>query len=179
MHTIFAQPGSDAHPDPDAAARQRADRLARANAEQMEMALSFLSRIDPEAFEIVLNAAAPTDGDIHEDHEDEEAIPLCRRCGGLVGIFLSRGLNWQHFRGDGVTSGAQRIYDPAIPPRSPGSSPVRTRKNSSQPLSPQRPAGLSGGALSAYCLAHRPFAAGDLASDDDLGVAATVGDGLG
>jgi hypothetical protein len=162
MHTIFAQPG---------------------NAEQMEMALSFLSRIDPEAFEIVLNAAAPTDGDIHEDHEDEEAIPLCRRCGGLVGIFLSRGLNWQHFRGDGVTSGAQRIYDPAIPPRSPGSSPVRTRKNSSQPLSPQRPAGLSGGlsggALSAYCLAHRPFAAGDLASDDDLGVAATVGDGLG
>jgi len=103
MHTIFAQPGPDAHPGPDAAAQQRADRLARATAEQMEMALSFLSRIDPEAFEIALTAATPAADEIHED---EEAIPLCRRCGGLVGIFLSRGLQWQHFRGDGITSGA-------------------------------------------------------------------------
>jgi len=39
----------------------------------MEMALSFLSRIDPEAFEIALNAATPADGDLHED--DEDAIP--------------------------------------------------------------------------------------------------------
>jgi len=109
MHTIIAQPGPDAHPDPDAAARERADRLARATAEQMEMALAFLSRIDPESFEIALTAATSADGDIHED---EEAIPLCRRCGGVVGIFLSRGLQWQHFRGDGVTSGAQQIYDP-------------------------------------------------------------------
>ena len=31
--------------------------------------------------------------------------------GSPVGIFLSRGLHWQHFRGDGVTSGAQEIYD--------------------------------------------------------------------
>jgi hypothetical protein len=108
MHTIIAQPGQDAHPDPDAA-RQCADRLARVTADQMEMALSFLSRIDPEAFEIALNAATP---DADQSREDDEAIPVCRRCGGLVGIFLSHGLNWQHFRGDGVTSGAQEIYDP-------------------------------------------------------------------
>src|SRR6266700_2422655 len=67
MHTIFAQPGPDAHPGPDAAAQQRADRLARATAEQMEMALSFLSRIDPEAFEIALTAATPAADEIHED----------------------------------------------------------------------------------------------------------------
>jgi hypothetical protein len=79
----------------------------------METALAFLNMIDPEAFEIALNAAIPDAGDIHED--DEDAIPVCRRCGGLVGIFLSRGLNWQHFRGDGVTSGAQQIYDPGHP----------------------------------------------------------------
>jgi hypothetical protein len=109
MHTIIARPGPDANPDPDAAAQQRADRLARATTDQMEMALAFLSMINPEAFEIALNAAAPADGDLHED---EEAIPLCRQCGGLVGIFLSRGLNWQHFRGDGVTAGTQQIYDP-------------------------------------------------------------------
>jgi len=109
MHTIIAQPGQDAHPDPDAAARQRADRLAKASSEQMEAALAYLSMIDPEAFEIALTAATTAAGDIHED---DEAIPVCRRCGGLAGIFLSRGLQWQHFRGDGITSGAQQIYDP-------------------------------------------------------------------
>jgi hypothetical protein len=112
MHTIIAQSVPDAHPDPDAAAQQRADRLARATTEQMEMALSFLSRIDPEAFEIAFNAATQADGDLHED---EEAIPLCRQCGAPVGIFLSRGLQWRHFSGDGITSGAQQIYDPGHP----------------------------------------------------------------
>ena len=109
MHTIIAQPGQDAHPDPDSAARHRADQLARATADQMEAALAYLSMIDPEAFEIAFTAATP---DADQIHEDDEAIPLCRRCGSPVGIFLNRGLHWQHFRGDGVTSGAQEIYDP-------------------------------------------------------------------
>jgi hypothetical protein len=68
--------------------------------------------IDPEAFEIALTAATPDAGDIHDIHEDDEAVPVCRRCGGLAGIFLSRGLQWQHFRGNGITSGVQEIYDP-------------------------------------------------------------------
>ena len=109
MHTIIAQPGQDAYPDPDSAARQRADRLAKVTTDQMESALAYLSMIDPEAFVIAFTAV--TTG-IDEIHEDDEAIPVCRRCGGQVGIFLSRGLQWQHFRGDGITSGAQEIYDP-------------------------------------------------------------------
>ncbi len=109
MKTIITQTGPDAHQDPDAAARKRADRLARATTEQMEAALAFLSMIDPEAFEIALTAGTPAAGRIHED---KEAIPVCRHCAGLIGIFLSHGLQWQHFRGDGVTSGAQEIYDP-------------------------------------------------------------------
>jgi hypothetical protein len=40
---------------------------------------------------------------------------VCRPCGGLVGIFLNRGLHWQHYLGDGITSGAQEIYDPGHP----------------------------------------------------------------
>jgi hypothetical protein len=72
----------------------------------MESALALLSMIDPEAFEIALTAV--TD----EIIEDDEAIPLCRQCGGLVGVFVDRGLQWQHFRGDLITSGAQQIYDP-------------------------------------------------------------------
>ena len=114
MHTIIAQSGQDAHPDLDAAARQRADRLARATAEQMEAALAFLSMIDPEAFEIALTAVAPARDEI--SCQDDEAIPLCRRCGGLIGIFRSHGLGWQHFCGDGITSGAQQIYDPGHAP---------------------------------------------------------------
>ena len=61
MSPIITQPGRQAHlgAQPDAAARQRRDRLARANAEDMESALAFLSMIDPEAFEIAFTAVAP------------------------------------------------------------------------------------------------------------------------
>ena len=33
-----------------------------------------------------------------------------------VGIFPDHGLDWQHYRGDGITSGAQQIYDPGHAP---------------------------------------------------------------
>ena len=56
MQPIIAQPGRHAHPNPDAAARQRRDRLAKATADQMESALALLSMIDPEAFEIAFTA---------------------------------------------------------------------------------------------------------------------------
>jgi hypothetical protein len=112
MSTIIAQPGQQAHPDPDAAARQRRDRLARATVEEMESALAFLSMIDPQAFEIAFTAATPPAGEIPVD---EEPFPVCRECGAPAGIFLAHGLRWQHFRGDGITSGAQEIYDPGHP----------------------------------------------------------------
>jgi hypothetical protein len=61
MSPMIAQPGRYPHPHgephPDALARQRRDRLARATAQDMESALAFLSMIDPEAFEIALSAA--------------------------------------------------------------------------------------------------------------------------
>ena len=108
MQAIIAQPGRHAHPNPDAAARQRRDRLAKATVDQMESALAFLSIIDPEAFEIAFTAVTPG----ADQSEDAEPVPLCRRCGALVAIFPDHGLDWQHFRGDGTTSGTQEIYDP-------------------------------------------------------------------
>jgi hypothetical protein len=110
MSTIIAQPGRPAHPD--AAARRRRDRLARTTAGDMEAALAFLSMIDPEAFEIALTAATPPADQIPED---EEPLPVCRQCGAPVGIFLARGLRWQHFHGDNATTGDQEIYDPGHP----------------------------------------------------------------
>jgi hypothetical protein len=108
MQTIIAQPGQHAHPNPDAAARQRRDRLAKATTDQMESALAFLSMIDPEAFEIAFTAVTPA---THHP-EDADAIPLCRQCGTPVATFPDRGLDWQHFRGDGITSGEQEIHEP-------------------------------------------------------------------
>jgi hypothetical protein len=114
MSTIIAQPGRPAHPGqhPDALARQRRDRLARATAEDMESALAFLGMIDPEAFEIALTAAAQQIPEDTATPEDREPLPVCRRCGAPVGIFLAQGLRWQHFHGHATTTGHHEIYDP-------------------------------------------------------------------
>jgi hypothetical protein len=112
MHPIITQPAQAAHPD--AAARQRADRLAKATVDQMQDALAFLSMIDPEAFDIALTAVIPAAAD--DQPETEEAVPACRICGTQIGIFPEHGLGWTHYRGDSVTSGAQEIYDPGHAP---------------------------------------------------------------
>jgi len=111
MSSMMTQPGSNAHARTglDASARQRADRLARATAGQMEAALALLSMLDPEAFEIAFTAVPSAAG----DDCDGEPIPVCRQCGGLVGIFPDRGLRWQHVHGDAIT---QQSYDPGHTP---------------------------------------------------------------
>jgi hypothetical protein len=98
-----------AHPHPDAAARQRADRLAKASNDQIQAALAYLSMIDAEAFEIALTAVTPA---VDHEPDDEEPIPLCNTCGAPVAIFPELILNWRHFRGDATASGAHHTYDP-------------------------------------------------------------------
>jgi hypothetical protein len=57
-----------------------------------------------------------------EPGEDEnpgatgEAEPFCAICGGNIGIFMERGLDWQHYVGDGMTVGEQEVYDPGHAP---------------------------------------------------------------
>ncbi|MGH3253768.1 MAG: hypothetical protein ACRDOI_47180 [Trebonia sp.] len=115
MQTIIAQSAPAAHANPDAAASQRAARLARATAAEMHAALAFLGMIDADAFEIAFTAVGGDQS--RDDHpEDEEAVPACRACGNVLGIFPEHGLGWQHFRGAGVTSGAQVIFDPGHAP---------------------------------------------------------------
>ena len=116
MSPIITQPGAPTHIHPDEAARQRRDRLARATAGQAEAALAYLSLIDPLMFGMAMDAADRVAGAAPQDEAiAEEAVPVCRRCGGQVGIFLDHGLDWQHFVGDGTTVGAQEIYDPGHP----------------------------------------------------------------
>jgi hypothetical protein len=113
MSPIIAQPAREAHPRLDAAARHRADRLAKATTDQIQAAPAYLSMIDPEAFEIALTAVAPARADDHED----EPIPLCATCGAPVGIFPELTLSWRHFRGDITTSGPHHTYDPGHDPK--------------------------------------------------------------
>jgi hypothetical protein len=110
MSSIITQSGAWA--SLDASARERADRLARATADQMEAALALLSMLDPEAFEIAFTAV-PTALAVDSD---DEPIPVCGECGGLVGIFPDNGLRWQHFRGNDSTFGVQQIYEPGHTP---------------------------------------------------------------
>jgi hypothetical protein len=119
MTLIITQPASAAHASPDAAARERADRLGRATIDEMRVALAFLSMIDGEAFEIAFTAVTPAADDQPRDErpDDDEAVPGCRACGALVGIFPEHGLGWQHCRGDATTSGAQEIFDPGHDPQ--------------------------------------------------------------
>ena len=117
MAPIISQPGTPAHVHPDEAARKRRDRLARATAEQAEAALAYLSAIDPLMFEMAMDAADLVAGVAPQDEAagDDEAAPVCRRCGGQLAIFPDHGPQWQHFRGDWTTSGTQQLYDPGHP----------------------------------------------------------------
>ena len=108
MYPIIAHPAQEAHSDRDAAARKRADRLAKATTDQMQAALAYLSMIDSEAFEIAFTAVAQAP----DDSEDEEPIPLCATCGGPVGIFPEVILSWLHFRGATTASGIHETYEP-------------------------------------------------------------------
>ena len=60
MSTIMPFPVREAHPDLDAEARKRTDRLNRATTQEMQTALAFLSMIDPGAFEIAFQAVPPS-----------------------------------------------------------------------------------------------------------------------
>lgn len=108
MSTIMPFPVREAHPDLDAEARNRADRLNRATTQEMQAALAFLSMIDPGAFEIAFQAV-PASQDALPDDGDPE--PLCRRCGGPAAFFPDQGMTWQHYRDTASTSSEPQIID--------------------------------------------------------------------
>ena len=128
MHTIITQPAREAHPDLDAAARKRADRLAKATTDQLQAALAYLSMIDPEAFEIAFTAVAPP---------PPTTSPKTKSPSRCAPPAAPRSASSPNSSSAGATSAATpspaaptRPTTPATPPRSPGTSPTRTRKSS-------------------------------------------------
>ena len=114
MSTIIPLRAREAHPDLDAEARRRTDRLNRATAQEMHTALAFLSMIDPGAFEIAFQAVPPSRDALPDDGEPE---PLCRRCGGPAAFFPDQGMTWHHYRAAADASGEPQIIDKGHEPQ--------------------------------------------------------------
>ncbi|MGH3253521.1 MAG: hypothetical protein ACRDOI_45925 [Trebonia sp.] len=113
MQLIITQPAPVAHANTDAAARLRADRLAKATVAQMQGALAFLSMIDPEAFDIAFTGVSCAAA---EAGQDPEAEPLCRTCAAPVAIFPELSPEWQHYCGERAVTGRHQVYDPGHTP---------------------------------------------------------------
>jgi hypothetical protein len=61
----------------------------------------------------IANVAHLGNHDLGRPHEAVQGqLVNCRRCGALIAIFPDHSLHWQHFRGDGTTSGTQETYEP-------------------------------------------------------------------
>ena len=127
MFTIITQPAREAHPDLDAAARQRADRLAKATNGQIQAALAYLSMIDPEAFEIAFTAVGPRPPTTPKTKTPSRSAPPA----------APRSASSPSSSSAGATSAATpwpgaptRPMTPVTPPRSPGTSPTKLRKSS-------------------------------------------------
>ncbi|HEX3959549.1 MAG TPA: hypothetical protein VHZ03_23435 [Trebonia sp.] len=117
--------------------------------------MAFLSVIDPLMFGIAMDAGVQTAGGAPEEEQpaDRELFPVCRRCGGQVGIFLDHGLDWHHSATTGPRPAPRRSTTPATPPRSPGASPTRNRKSRNQRI----PLGTSAGHRDAARVQGAPY----------------------
>jgi hypothetical protein len=113
MKSIISEGGQSPLPIPALSPHPRLDRVAAATFEQLSAALIFLSAFNPDAFDYAMDAVASDD---ENPGATGEAEPVCAVCAGNVGIFLDRGLAWQHYTGDGTTVGEQQIYDPGHAP---------------------------------------------------------------
>ena len=113
MRSIMSEGGQSALPVPLLGPHPRLDRIAAATFEQMSAALIFLSAFHPDAFDYAMDAIEPGND---EPGATGEAEPVCAFCDAKIGIFLDRGLAWQHYTGDGTTVGEQHIYDPGHAP---------------------------------------------------------------
>ena len=124
---------------------QFSERLRGLSPQQLLDAMMFLSFWSPSAFTAVLDYCQATDWgwsgfdpdlipDPDGDDPDDDPAPVCACCGGDLGIFLKFGLDWRHYRGEGLND--IELYDP-------GHAPKLTWRAS---VSPRTPGSAAGGA---------------------------------
>lgn len=99
MNTTITHDTRTAHADDG---DDRLERLKGFNTDRMAAALTFLAGYDPGTFDTVIEAAEDLDTDIEPD-PNADPIPYCSLCSASVGIFRQSVLEWQHYRGVGLT----------------------------------------------------------------------------
>jgi hypothetical protein len=101
-------------------------RLRGLSPQQLQDAMTFVAFWSPGTFTAALDYCEATDwgwsgfapdqppGPDDDDNPDDAPAPVCARCGGNLGIFLKFGLEWRHYRGDGLDN--LELYDPGHTP---------------------------------------------------------------
>ena len=107
MGTIIPFPLCSAQPRPEFAVRRQMTRLDMATTQDMHVALALLCALDPAAFDIAFLAVPPGPG---AEAVPEEPVAACGLCGSMVALF-PEDLTWRHYRGPGVISGVQEVFD--------------------------------------------------------------------
>jgi hypothetical protein len=105
---------------------QFTERLRGLTAQQLLDAMTFVAFWSPGVFTATLDyceavgwgqygsGPALPPGPESDDDPGDDPAPVCAQCGGNLGIFLKFGLDWRHYRGDGLDS--LEIYDPGHAP---------------------------------------------------------------
>jgi hypothetical protein len=106
-HSVLSIPASDPE---ERRARVRRDlaRIAALDPEQPPLALAFLAGYYPAVFEAVLEAVEPCDTPSVDETPAQE--PFCVKCGAPVGVFLSHGRGYRHYRGVLTATSKPRPY---------------------------------------------------------------------
>lgn len=93
MRTVLTQPGRVAQ---EIREQERVERLEGADPVRMQEALAFLIGYDGGTFDAIMDAVDPA-----PDDGDRDLEPVCSVCDQALGIFMTRGPEWQHYRGTG------------------------------------------------------------------------------
>ncbi|TVZ00004.1 hypothetical protein EAS64_38615 [Trebonia kvetii] len=95
--------------------------------QQLQDAMTFVAFWSPGTFTAALDYCESTDwgwsgfdpdlepGSESDTNPGDDPAPVCARCGGNLGIFLKFGLDWRHYRGEGLDN--LELYDPGHAPK--------------------------------------------------------------
>lgn len=91
------------------AIRRRIDKLRALSSDQVEAGLTWLAGYNPAAFDSAIDAAR-TLNDGTERTEVPDMEPYCIVCGDPIGVFLSHGKGYRHYRGAVTAVSKPRPY---------------------------------------------------------------------
>ena len=111
---------------PGIGTEERLELLGAMDEDDMRASLAFIVSLYPQVFDFALvrdEAMTVRLLDRLDEDQVDEVEPFCQTCRGLIGIFISHGDAWLHFRGEGTAASPVELFDaghePAVAWRSP------------------------------------------------------------